>query len=598
MGKTTKTKKSGYIGDKFIAKGTALTSSQFFNWRSGTAPSSQATIAPSQPVQKKRAVYEEVKTNIGATDAEQQRIRQNNRRINNLFKQYGYSAADADRNYWADKSKTNTYGSLEENLVRRKGREQSKSTAGKSIGKEQPNKLYIGETNWGNLLKQYSPQQLEYATETVGGKKYWRGDRSIANYKPEINNLDDATNVINANQQNDFQKKQAETNPQIRDSVKDTLKDLSSNVNDATNILTGGDERPEVPNLSELYKKLTTGEQGEIYKTTELEDNLSFWKNQERDIQARMRDRMAYEEGKPVAMGVISGKTSEIARQEQKNLSFANRQIAYVNDQLKTKYSMIEMVMNFTSLDYKNASNSYDKDFSQNLQTLNFIKGVESEIKSDKEKEEDNARANIQIIANNLSKGGMSFDELDDNQKLEMNKLEIKAGLPIGFLESIKNTNPKADILSTTTRVAPDGNKYADVILRNDDGSFQTRSVLLGREKGKGGGSGWATGTPTSYKEWQLAGSPGNYEEWVNKTKDNGNPAIKEMASYLENQKGSDGYVSPDAYTKAKSEWLSKGYKTSDFDKYFANLRNPEQGTLFPEDPYKLDPTQNSIIIQ
>ena len=25
----------------------------------------------------------------------------------------------------------------------------------------------------------------------------------------------------------------------------------------------------------------------------------------------------------------------------------------------------------------------------------------------------------------------------------------------------------------------------------------------------------WATGTPTSYKEWQLAGSPGTYQEWV-----------------------------------------------------------------------------------
>ena len=43
MGYTTKTKKAGYIGDKFIAKGTALTSSQFFNWRSGPASSSQGT---------------------------------------------------------------------------------------------------------------------------------------------------------------------------------------------------------------------------------------------------------------------------------------------------------------------------------------------------------------------------------------------------------------------------------------------------------------------------------------------------------------------------------------------------------------------------
>jgi len=38
---------------------------------------------------------------------------------------------------------------------------------------------------------------------------------------------------------------------------------------------------------------------------------------------------------------------------------------------------------------------------------------------------------------------------------------------------------------------------------------------MYGEKMAAVAGAGWATGTPTSYKEWQLAGSPGTYESWV-----------------------------------------------------------------------------------
>lgn len=39
---------------------------------------------------------------------------------------------------------------------------------------------------------------------------------------------------------------------------------------------------------------------------------------------------------------------------------------------------------------------------------------------------------------------------------------------------------------------------------------------------------------------------------------------------------GGDGFVSPAVYSAAKSQWVQGGYSASDFDKIYANYRNPK----------------------
>jgi len=51
--------------------------------------------------------------------------------------------------------------------------------AGATINSGDPN-LYIGATNWAKLLTQYTPQQLNAATETINGKKYWKVNAPIS----------------------------------------------------------------------------------------------------------------------------------------------------------------------------------------------------------------------------------------------------------------------------------------------------------------------------------------------------------------------------------------------------------------------------------
>ena len=174
-----------------------------------------------------------------------------------------------------------------------------------------------------------------------------------------------------------------------------------------------------------------------------------------------------------------------------------------------------------------------------------------------------------------------------DDQKINIRKLELQAGFPAGFVESIKSTiDEKSKLVSTTARTDPSGSKYLDVLTRDENGELKINSIYAGKVKGSSGSSSkrWATGTPNSYKEWDLAGKPGNYEDWIDRsTGDKPTEADKtkadtaEMGSKLQSVSGSDGYVSQKDYATAKKAWTTTaGYKAKDFDERFASFRNPD----------------------
>ena len=72
--------------------------------------------------------------------------------------------------------------------------------------------------------------------------------------------------------------------------------------------------------------------------------------------------------------------------------------------------------------------------------------------------------------------------------KLQVNKLEMEAGLPSGFYENVALSNPEGKILSTTTRTV-NGAKYADLLMRNPDGSITVKNVYVGAEDVSGSGN-------------------------------------------------------------------------------------------------------------
>lgn len=356
-----------------------------------------------------------------------------------------------------------------------------------------------------------------------------------------VSNPADAHNFINGNQQNDFNTATKKTGdePPIRTSTQ-TYQDMFNNLK-AT--ITPTTEKPNTPNFVDLYNTNRTK-----YGVTDLESSLNDAKARRQALLDANDARKRNEEGKPVAMNVIQGRQSEEDRQAQIELNNINREIEDTSNELTQKYNVINSIMDFSKLDYTNATDRYDKDFTQSLNLFNTVKGIADSEKSANERAQDNARANLQIIYNGMSAGGVNFETLTPDQKTNITKLETEAGLPIGFYTSIQNKNPKGDILSTTTRDTG-GKKYADVIIKNADGSLSTKSIYLGGvDKGS---------NDMSQGETLIS-------------------ARSIVAPQLQAKRGEDGYVSPESFNKARDAWVNTGLSAEDFNKSFKQYANPE----------------------
>jgi hypothetical protein len=283
--------------------------------------------------------------------------------------------------------------------------------------------------------------------------------------------VEDANKIVNADQTKDFNNATKTEEPAIRSSV-DTYNTIYKQISESLTKDLG--TKPEAVDLTETYKSLRSDS-----GITTLESSLADLQAQARDLQAASAARTSAEKAKPVAMNVIAGRISEEEAQDNERLTAINNSIKTVTDQLTTKYNMIDTIMKYTGEDYDNAVKNYDTKLSQNLSIMNTVKGMADTIKTDSEQAGDDARANLQIIYNNLNSGGVDVSTLDPATKLNITKLELQAGLPQGFYTSITNKNPKADILSTTTR-EDNGKKYADVLLKNADGSLTVTTKYLG----------------------------------------------------------------------------------------------------------------------
>lgn len=352
-----------------------------------------------------------------------------------------------------------------------------------------------------------------------------------------VTDLNTAGAYINANQTQDKANASKTTDVPVRSSSQ-SYEEIFSNLQKT---LTGGlGVKPDAPNFESTYKSLMS-EQG----ISDLEGTLSDLGNQENEIRASFRAQKANEEGKPVAMNVIEGRVGEEERAANERLDAVLRQKDYITNQLKTKYDVVNNIIKLKGMDYDAATSTYNTAFTQNLSMFNAVKGIADSQKSDLEREQDNARANAQIIYNSIKEGGLNIDQIDDDQKLSITKMEMQAGLPVGFYQTLQNKNPKADIVTSTSRES-NGSKYVDVIMRNQDGSLSTQSMRVGA----------VDVTPKSGDKMTEA-----------ETKKSD---ASRVASQLSSVSGDDGYVDPANYTKARRAWVTAGYDATDFDIRFA----------------------------
>lgn len=354
----------------------------------------------------------------------------------------------------------------------------------------------------------------------------------VATTPSKVVNQNDATAFINGNQDSDIATAENKDAPPSRAS-----ESLLKSFFDATGKDSlVPDTEINAPNFEASYEKLRKelGVDG-------LEQTINEYDAQEQEIQARLRERIDIEEGKPVALNVISGRVGEAEKQEFRRLDEIGRAKQRAINQLTNANNAIETKMNLMQMDYSVAKDEYNREFNQTIQLFNVFKGLTEFDLSVEDKEKDEARANLQIMYNSIKDGGLDVETIDESTKTKLTSLELKAGLPSGFYNSIANSNPDSKVLSTTTRESG-GVKYADVILQNPDGSFSTQQIKLGSSS-----SGSNSDTKVTIQD-----------------------ARSEMAGALNTKTGSDGYVSPSDYKKARNAWVTKGYAAKDFNDAFA----------------------------
>jgi len=310
-----------------------------------------------------------------------------------------------------------------------------------------------------------------------------------------VGNIQQANQSINGHQAADIAIKSSQEAPQTKKSYTE-LESYLTEILGATAPKTGaggttleqirtaaegGVDKPEKVNLASQYETYRTQ-----YGITALETQLNGLNADLENAKAAKAERMAAEGRKTVATNVIAGRKSEVERQEDENIAAIERQINTVNGQLDTKYKVVNTLMNLSGKDYQNAVDEYDKQVSTNINLINTLRGINEEEKNEQQKAQDNARASLQIVYNSIQAGGTSVDALPASTKTLLTKLEVQAGLPAGFYETLTNKNPKAEIVGTYNFTDEENNEVVGVLTKDPaTGEINKEIIKLGKAKEK-----------------------------------------------------------------------------------------------------------------
>jgi len=169
-----------------------------------------------------------------------------------------------------------------------------------------------------------------------------------------------------------------------------------------------------------------------------LEAKLTDLTAQEEEAYANLRQTTASERGKAVPSGVMEGRISEETRVAQENLDFIQRQKTRVTNELNTKYSIINTYVTNDALDYQDAVKAYDTKFTQGLNLFETIWGITKDQWTMKQQAQATASTNLNLYVNAITSGNMTYNDMSSDQKLQIQKLETQAGLPIGTVASMK----------------------------------------------------------------------------------------------------------------------------------------------------------------
>ena len=395
---------------------------------------------------------------------------------------------------------------------------------------------YKGKSYSNNNKKTGLSDREYWASITGQDKNKYPGSTSTS----KVKNLDDAKDFINSSQSKDAASKTVSNEPAIRASV-DAYNNIAEGI---TGVKKDSIVAPDAPNFADTFTNLREGA-----GVSDLEEEMTTLNAQAEEIAAGFRTTKANENGKYVMTNVAEGRVSQEERAANERLDAVNRRINTVNNQLNTAYKVIDMTMNYKGMDYNAAVATYNTQFSQHIQAINIAKGIDDSIKTEQQREIDNARANLQIVSNNLVNSADGWNGLSKTQKNTVSKLEAQAGLPQGTFANIAVKNPGGEIITTKSWTGEGNKEYVSVVTRQADGSLKTSNMFVGIGK--------ATSTGTGDNADSRAAA-----------------SIDKVSTAFDSLKGGDGKVSPEVWNDFRKLWTGS---TSDFDSRFSGYVNKDR---------------------
>ena len=249
-------------------------------------------------------------------------------------------------------------------------------------------------------------------------------------------------------------------------------------------------ETPEVPDLSGEMERLRSK-----YQVEPIEQQIAEYDREIVEAQQRWEEQFAREEGRPVTLEQMRGRTGEMSREMEREIGFLEQRKEVAVSELNQKYENINMMMDLEAQQYEMARQDYEMRFNkafnltgmlidtkmQDFQNALNLAKTETELESVRQQ---TALANWQVatdaVSNAIQRGAMqSINNLSSEQKAKLAKQEVQAGLPAGFTETLlNNMRPQEEHIQSI--VSQDQTEISSILRNPTDGTFRVEKNPTG----------------------------------------------------------------------------------------------------------------------
>ena len=329
-------------------------------------------------------------------------------------------------------------------------------------------------------------------------------------------------------------------------------------------------EMPVAPKYEETFQRLR-----EDMGLGTVEASINEYKQMIREQENLLLQQRGTERGKAVRLGVMEGRIDKATQDRQEQISWLSSNVSYLTDVANSAYNYINMTMNFKQMDYQTAKDEYDSEFNRRMSVYNSIiqQGQDDrDFRFEQVKYYQGVAASqLSMYAEQITTGQISWDDLGKDVQTQIYKLEVQAGLPVGFTSKMRV--PKGStIQSITNRQDASGRMVADIIYVDPyTGAVNVEHQDLGsvyvepKSTSKSGGLTYDQSKDVAERASKEA-AKSSFNSAFNgyKLVDTGYSTQRQPVQ------GADGKVSPVTYKELRSEWIQQNQSGELFDDLYA----------------------------